>query len=562
MFNALVLNHLCCVAALTPTTEHSLRVTAALRTNVRSTHRLGSNRVPNGTPASSTVDLSGLNHVLGVDHTSATPSVTAEPGVTMKSLVAATLPFGLVPKVVPEFSSITVGGAIAGGAMESGSVRHGMFHDTISSCELLLPNRSVVTASLSQHADLFTAIGGSYGVFASITAATIECVRASPYVSLRFTWHSDIERGVAELARLARSVRTSVSDARPANEQVDFLDAVALPPSAEASSDGGVLICAASFVAARTSSERRVLPSEDDTWSVGAATDEWYYEKLLHLRDALVATTTPAAASATACVRMGVEDYLFRFDRGAFNMASAATWLATQQDQLHPTKRLLALASANQPLVRRLCGRLFETASLYRLLRLAPAEAIASQLVLQDVFLPPASVPSALDLVRRGSSSRSSSRSSSSSSSSSSSGGGGGLTCPVWMWPVRGTAAPPSRPAAPFSPNGHVTADETLINLGLYGRSASGGARELTRELERFALANGGRKLLYSASYYTDNEMWSTYDRERHDELRRRTGADVANLPSLPEKVCSVLRQPEEMSALEAAKVALARWLL
>ena len=47
---------------------------------------------------------------------------------------------GLVPKVVPEFRKITVGGALMGGAMESSSFAHGTFGDTISACELLLSN--------------------------------------------------------------------------------------------------------------------------------------------------------------------------------------------------------------------------------------------------------------------------------------------------------------------------------------------------------------------------------------------------------------------------------------
>ena len=48
--------------------------------------------------------------------------------------------------------------------------------------------------------------------------------------------------------------------------------------------------------------------------------------------------------------------------------------------------------------------------------------------------------------------------------------------------------------------------------------------------------------------------MWQIYDRAHHDELRARTGADAGMLLSLPEKVGSVLRSPEELSAVEAAQ--------
>ena len=220
--------------------EHARRLAAAIGAGpVRSTYRRGSNRVPNGAPPTGRPDLSLLREVLYVSPDQAT--VTAEPGVTMEELVAATLPHGLVPKVVPEFRRITVGGAIMGGAMESGSFAHGMFHETVSACELVLPNGTVVLASRAVHADMLAALGGSYGSLATLTAATIECVRLRtcgsrpPRVALTFTWHEDVSRGVEVLSGMARA-RTRTDGGR-----LDFLDGVALPNGTTA---GGILICA------------------------------------------------------------------------------------------------------------------------------------------------------------------------------------------------------------------------------------------------------------------------------------------------------------------------------
>lgn len=327
----------------------------------KSAYRRGSNRVPNGAPASCRPDLSGRNRVLHIDADLAVPIVVAEPGVTMESLVAATLAHGLAPKVVPEFRGITVGGAIAGGAMESSSFRHGMFHDTVSRCELLLPNGTILDCSLSQHADLFAAIGGSCGTLASITTATIECVRVCPRIALHFTWHECVERGLLQLTRMASHA--------PSRRNVDSLDAVALPARASlhgeggGSSEGGLLICAASFIRSR-----EPLPAVE--WSMDGRGDddshEWFYEKLLRVRDSLAASMPPSAPApaepaddesvtsvaepiaASCVVHMSIEDYLFRFDRGAFNMASTDVWLASWRDRVHPTKMLLAGASANQ----------------------------------------------------------------------------------------------------------------------------------------------------------------------------------------------------------------------
>src|ERR1700753_3510488 len=57
---------------------------------------------------STAVDVSGMTNVLSVDHTKHVAVV--EPNVPMDALIAATLPYGLLPPVVPEFPGITVGG--------------------------------------------------------------------------------------------------------------------------------------------------------------------------------------------------------------------------------------------------------------------------------------------------------------------------------------------------------------------------------------------------------------------------------------------------------------------
>ena len=155
-----------------------------------------------------------------------------------------------------------------GGAMESSSFAHGMFHDTVSSCELLLPNGTIVEASRTgPNAELLAGIGGSYGTLASLTAATIECVRlpARPLAALTLEWYSDVAEGVAALSAMARS-----------RSSIDFLDAAALPPSSDGDS-GGVLVCSASLV----DGEEAAAMEE---WSISAAGDAFYYEKLLDVR--------------------------------------------------------------------------------------------------------------------------------------------------------------------------------------------------------------------------------------------------------------------------------------
>ena len=71
--------------------------------------------------------MSALDRILALDLHART--CTAEPGVTFAELVRVTLDHGLVPVVVPELPTITLGGAVAGCSLESMSFAHGGFHD-------------------------------------------------------------------------------------------------------------------------------------------------------------------------------------------------------------------------------------------------------------------------------------------------------------------------------------------------------------------------------------------------------------------------------------------------
>ena len=89
------------------------------------------------------VDVSSLDRILEIDVEART--CDAEPGVTFRDLVAATLPHGLAPAVVPELEGITIGGAVAGCSVESSSFRYGGFHDTCLEYEVMSGAGDVLT---------------------------------------------------------------------------------------------------------------------------------------------------------------------------------------------------------------------------------------------------------------------------------------------------------------------------------------------------------------------------------------------------------------------------------
>ena len=80
-------------------------------------------------PSGARVDLSGFDGVIGVDADAPGGPVAHVEGLaTMETVVAFLEPLGYRLAIVPELKHITVGGAISGVGIESGSFRHGWFH--------------------------------------------------------------------------------------------------------------------------------------------------------------------------------------------------------------------------------------------------------------------------------------------------------------------------------------------------------------------------------------------------------------------------------------------------
>ena len=91
------------------------------------------------------LDVSGFTNVLRVDPETRTADV--EGMVTYEQLVDATLPHGLMPLVVPQLKTITLGGAVTGLGIESSSFRNGMPHESVLELEILTGDGRIVVAT-------------------------------------------------------------------------------------------------------------------------------------------------------------------------------------------------------------------------------------------------------------------------------------------------------------------------------------------------------------------------------------------------------------------------------
>ena len=224
------------------------------------------------------VDVSGLDRVLEINVGERFALV--EPNVSMDKLVDATLKCHLVPPVVMEFPGITVGGGIQGGAGESSSFKHGLFHDTCLEYEVVLGNGEVVVASPTQNADLFHGTACSYGSLGIITLVKLRLVDARDFVHLTYNTVKSFDESV------------SLTEAKT-KEAIDFIDAILFDKNR------GVVMVG------------NLTDKKDLSVSTfSRARDEWFYihADKISREHSLYEEVIP------------LREYLFRYDRGAFWM--------------------------------------------------------------------------------------------------------------------------------------------------------------------------------------------------------------------------------------------------
>ena len=105
---------------------------------------------------------------------------------TYEDLADATLRHGLMPLVVPQLKTITIGGAVTGLGIESSSLRSGMPHESVLEMEILTGDGRVITATPGgEHDALYRGFPNSYGTLGYALSLTIELEPVRPFVHLR-----------------------------------------------------------------------------------------------------------------------------------------------------------------------------------------------------------------------------------------------------------------------------------------------------------------------------------------------------------------------------------------
>jgi FAD/FMN-containing dehydrogenase len=161
------------------------------------------------------LSVDGLDRVLSVDPEARTADVQGM--TTYEDLVAATLPHGLMPLVVPQLKTITLGGAVVGLGIESTSFRDGLPHESVLSADVLTGTGEILRTSRDERPDLLAGLPNSYGTLGYALRLRIELAPVRPFVRLRHVRFGSAEETAKALAEVTATREW-------AGERVDFCD--------------------------------------------------------------------------------------------------------------------------------------------------------------------------------------------------------------------------------------------------------------------------------------------------------------------------------------------------
>jgi FAD/FMN-containing dehydrogenase len=168
------------------------------------------------------LDVRSFDGVLSVDPDKRTADVLGM--TTYEHLADATLAHGLMPLVVPQLKTITLGGAVTGLGIESSSFRNGCPHESVLELDVLTGTGDIVTATPdNEHRDLFFGFPNSYGSLGYALRLRIELEPVQPFVHLRHLRYDDV-------AACAEAVEVLCRTPEHDGEPVDFLDGVWFGP--------------------------------------------------------------------------------------------------------------------------------------------------------------------------------------------------------------------------------------------------------------------------------------------------------------------------------------------
>lgn len=431
------------------------------------------------------IDISKLNQILEInlqEH-----YAVVEPLVTMEQLARVMLPLKVIPPIVPEFRHMTIGGAILGLAGESSSCKHGLIDESVLEYELILGDGRVIDVNLNSHAELFHSLTGSHGSLGIVSKIKLKLVPATHYVRVQYQEVNSIEE-------VYQYFDQSLHD----QNEFDFIEAIAV---------GKYKFCVA---IGRKTDEISNDDARYNYCSLKHFFSPWYYCHILEkcgiayrmnkkvmfrtvwndfkynlfgkgkVTPYLVGShhePTSQVKKSNVYEYLTYEDYLFRWDRGAF-------WMGIKAGP-HILKHTI--------LNRLIFGKMMTCKALYKNLHKQKLINRDKRMVLQDVVLPIKQMQdffNHLDSLVN--------------------------IYPLWLIPIK---SPETKKT--FSLPHDV--DRAFVDFGVWGNMPRDkGYVDVNRNIEMYLRLHQGRKCFWAQCYNSYDEFWDVYDKASYDASRKK----------------------------------------
>ena len=118
--------------------------------------------------------------------------MVVDAGATWREVLAATLPRGLVPPVLPDYLDLSVGGILAVGGVGSRTWRSGVAADNLLELRVVTGRGERVSCSPARNPRLFDAVRAGLGQVAVVIGATLPLVEAPRMVRRFLLFYPDL----------------------------------------------------------------------------------------------------------------------------------------------------------------------------------------------------------------------------------------------------------------------------------------------------------------------------------------------------------------------------------
>jgi FAD/FMN-containing dehydrogenase len=154
------------------------------------------------------LEVGHFTSVLNVDRDSG--MVEAEGMVPYEALTESCLAYAMMPAVVPQLKTITLGGAVAGVGIEASSHRYGLVHETVRELDVLAGDGRIYTCTPeNEHADLYYGFANSYGTLGYALRVRARAIPIKPYVRIE---HLPFPNADAYFSQIERHCREGDAD--------------------------------------------------------------------------------------------------------------------------------------------------------------------------------------------------------------------------------------------------------------------------------------------------------------------------------------------------------------